>query len=141
MYGYGPRRGFGLLGFLFGLILLGIVAVVAYNVGLSASGNAAAAPAVAPFFWFGGFHILGFLLFFLFFVFILAAIFRPRGWGHYGWYGAYGPGPWGYRGQDMRDVPPPFEGMLENWHKRAHGDTTPTPGSGSATDPTGQPKG
>lgn len=125
MYGYGPRRGFGLLGLLVGLVFLGIVAAVAYNAGLAAgAGGTAVAPVAHPFFWFGGFHVFGFLFFFVILFLILGAIFRPRGggWGHHGWYGRYGPGPWGWKQGEGHDVPPPFETGLEAWHRRAHGE-------------------
>jgi hypothetical protein len=137
--GYGRGRGFGLLGLLVGLILLIVVAAIGYNIGLSA-GAAAGGGTVAPVaplvygpWFFGGFHILGFLFFFLILFLIFAALFRGRRWGGYGWHGGYGPGPWGWRSGEMRDVPPPFEPMLESWHKRAHGETpstsqTPPPG-------------
>lgn len=127
MYGEHRSRGFGLLGILVGLVLLGIVAAVAYNVGLSAgaAGSAGAAPVVYPWFGFGGFPIFGFLFLLLIIGLFLALIFRPRGWGG----GYWGHGPWGYRDWERRDVPPPFEPMLENWHRRAHGETPSTAGA------------
>ena len=124
MRGYGPGRGFGLLGFLVGLLLLGVVAAVAYNVGLSsgaASDGATAPVAYGHWFGFGGFF--GFLIFILILALLFRAIFRPWGWGHHGWRGGYGPGWWGYKGTESRDVPPPFEPMLESWHRRMHGET------------------
>ncbi len=119
----GPR--FGLLGILVGLIFIGIVAAIAYNVGLSAglASTGGTAPVVyGPWLGFGGFHLFGFLFSILIFALLLGAIFRPRGWGHHGWRGGYGPGPWDYREDEMRDVPPPFEPMLEAWHRRVHGE-------------------
>jgi hypothetical protein len=139
MSGYGPRRGFGLLGFLVGLLLLGIVAVVAYNVGLSAGavpGGTAAAPVVyGPWWGFGGFGfgLFGFLFFILILALLFRAIFRPWGWGH-GWRGGYGPGGWGYKGTETRDVPPPFEPMLESWHRRMHGENPSESKTNSTTD-------
>jgi len=138
--GYRPGPRFGFLGVLVGLLIVGIVAVAAYNVGLSAgagAAGAAAAPVVYhPWFGFGFFGgFLGFLFFILILAFLLRAIFRPWGWGH-GWRGGYGPGGWGYKGTEMRDVPPPFEPMLESWHRRAHGETPP---AGASTPPNDQP--
>jgi hypothetical protein len=141
MSGYGPRRGFGLLGFLVGLLLLGVVAAVAYNVGVSAgagSGGTAAAPVVyGPGWGFGGFGFgfFGFLFFILILALLFRAIFRPWGWGHHGWRGGYGPGGWGYKGTE-RDVPPPFEPMLESWHRRMHGEQPSEPKTGSTTEST-----
>jgi hypothetical protein len=144
MSGYGPRRGFGLLGFLVGLLLLGVVAVVAYNAGLStgAASGAASTDTTVPvvygpgFGWgfgFGFFPIFGFLFFILILALVFRAIFRPWGGGH-GWRGGYGPGWWGYRGTETRDVPPPFEPMLESWHRRMHGEKPSEPNAASTTD-------
>ena len=152
MRGYGPRRGFGLLGFLVGLLLLGVVAAVAYNVGLStgaASDGGTVPVAYGQWVGFGGgFGFFGFLFFILILILLFRAVFRPWGWGHHGWrggYGGYGPGWWGYKGTETRDVPPPFEPMLESWHRRMHGETPAEPSatagaSGGRTDrPTDQP--
>jgi hypothetical protein len=144
--GYRPGPRFGVFGFLVGLLILGAVAVVAYNLGASAgavsTGTGAAAPVVyGPWlgFGFGFFPFFGFLFFILILFLLLRAIFRPWGWGH-GWrggyWGGYGPGGSGYKGTETRDVPPPFEPMLESWHKRAHGETPP---AGDATRPTDRP--
>jgi hypothetical protein len=143
MSGYGPRRGFGLLGFLVGLVFLGVVAAVAYNAGLStgAASGAAATGATVPVvygpwfgFGFGFFHLFGFLFFILILALLFRAIFRPWGWGHHGWRGGYGPGGWGYKGTETRDVPPPFEPMLESWHRRMHGEGPSEPKTESTTD-------
>jgi hypothetical protein len=66
--------------------------------------------------WGFGFGFLGFLIpLFLFFLVLRAFRFLfwgPRwGWGHHG--------PWRY-GWGERGLPP----MFEEWHKRAHGETT-----------------
>jgi hypothetical protein len=137
-YRQGPR--FGLFGLVAGVILLLIAGVVGYYIGVGA-GPAAAAVApgtVAPVYYgpwfFGGFHLFGFLFFFLILFLIFGALFRGRRWGGWhGGYGYYGRGPWGWSG-DPRDVPPPVQGMLEDWHKRAHGEpTSSTAGGTSAT--------
>lgn len=145
MSGYGPRRGFGLLGFLVGVLFLGVVAAVAYNVGLStgaASTGAVATGAATPvvygpwFGWgfgFGFFPFFGFIFFILILALVFRAIFRPWGWGHHGWRSGYGPGGWGYKGTETRDVPPPFEPMLESWHRRMHGEQPSEPKSESST--------
>ncbi len=126
-------RGFRLLGALLALVLLGGLFALAYNLGLSAgaaSTSTAATMVVA--YPFGFFHF-GFWIFGLFFLILLiglivAAFARPhrdRGpwWGYRGWYGPSGAGPHGQGGP--RDVPPPFEPMLEAWHRRAHGQAEP----------------
>ena len=131
----GPR--FGFLGILVALILVGIVAAVAYNVGLSAglTSSGGTAPVVyGPWLGFGGFHLFGFLFFILIFALILGAIFRPRGWGHHGYRGGYGPGGWGAKGWEMHDVPPPFEPVLESWHRRMHGEKASEPEAGQPTE-------
>jgi hypothetical protein len=102
------------------IVLGGLIAVGAYDAGL-AQGTAqvvvpaaGTAPAVAyyghPYGWGFGFFPFGFLLplfgLFLFFALMRAIIGGGRGYGHHGWYGD--------------GVPSRFE----DWHKRAHGDTT-----------------
>jgi len=127
-----------------GLVFLGVVAVVAYQVGLSAGAGAegTAAPVVyRPWFGFGGFGFFGFLFFLLILFLIFRAIFRPWGWGH-GWRGGYGPGWYGSgwygpKGTETRDVPPPFEPMLESWHRRAHGEAPPAGDAPRPSDQTG----
>ena len=61
--------------------------------------------------------ILGF---FLLFSLLRLVFWRGGGWGRRGWghRGGYGPG--------QGNVPP----MFDEWHKRAHGETTPTPPEG-----------
>jgi hypothetical protein len=113
-----------------GLVLLLVVAGVAYGLGVNAGAAGGVAPAAgAPVYyghWFyGGFGLFGFLFFFLILFLIFGALFRGRRWGGghgYGWHGYYGPGAYGWKGGEPRDVPPPFEPMLESWHKRAHGE-------------------
>jgi hypothetical protein len=140
-YRQGPR--FGWLGALLGLVLLIVVAAVAYTVGVNAGTASGVAPgAVAPVYyghWFyGGFGLFGFLFFFLILFLIFGALFRGRRWGGWhGGYGYYGRGPWGWGSGDPRDVPPPVQGMLEDWHRRAHGETpTGSAGGPSSTGPT-----
>ena len=110
------------------LVLGGAIAAGAYEAGLAQSGAqivvpaagvvpaGGAAPAVAyyghPYGWGFGFFPFGFLFpilgLFLFFALMRALVGGGRGWGHRGWYdGDHG-------------VP----GRFEEWHKRAHGDTT-----------------
>ena len=104
------------------LVLGGAIAVGAYEAGLAQSAAqivvpaAGAAPAVAyyghPYGWGFGFFPFGFLFpilgLFLFFALMRALVGGGRGWGHRGWYDA------------EHGVP----GRFEEWHKRAHGDTT-----------------
>jgi hypothetical protein len=106
------------------LVLGGAIAAGAYEAGLAqgavqivapAAGAAPAAPVVAyyghPYGWGFGFFPFGFLFpifgLLLFFALMRALIGGGRGWGHHGWYSDSG-------------VP----GRFEEWHKRAHGDTT-----------------
>ena len=84
------------------------------------------APAPYPYYGYGmpfyrpwgfGFSFLGFLIpLFLFFIMLRAFRFLFWGsrWGHHGGHGPWRQG-WGERG-----LPP----MFEEWHKRAHGETT-----------------
>ncbi len=86
-----PRRGFGILGILAALAFAGIVAVFAYNAGVSAgltTGSSAATTVVVAGGGFGFFWILPIL--FLFFVF--AAIARAGRHARHGWGGYYGHG-------------------------------------------------
>jgi hypothetical protein len=105
------------------LIVGGAIAAGAYEAGLAQSAAqvvvpaAGAAPAVAyyghPYGWGFGFFPFGFLFpilgLFLFFGLMRALIWGGRGYGHHGWYG---------------DGQPGVPGRFDEWHKRAHGDTT-----------------
>lgn len=125
------------------LVLVGVIGGIGYTIGLANAGTAVAtgaAPVVyAP--WGFGFGFFG-LLFPILIIFLLFAAVggRGRGRGHWGpgGYGGYrGHGPDGRPWGDGKDVPPPFEPMLESWHRRAHGEPDPgrdpetTPRSGS----------
>jgi hypothetical protein len=126
------RRGFGLIGLLVTTILVIIVGTIAYNIGWS-DGVAQHLPAgtvagPGPYYgygygWHGGFGILGFFLFLLFIFFIFSlfrmAFFGRRMWGGGGW--------GGYKGGYGHGVPPGIEERLQDWHKRAHGEPSPTP--------------
>ena len=107
------------------LVLGGAIAAGAYEAGLQSAVQvvvpaAGAAPAVAPavayyghpYGWGFGFFPFGFLFpilgLFLFFALMRALVGGGRGYGHRGWYA------------DDHGVP----GRFEEWHKRAHGDTT-----------------
>jgi hypothetical protein len=105
------------------LVLGGLIAVGAYDAGLAQSAAqvvvpaAGAAPAVAyyghPYGWGFGFFPFGFLFpifgLFLFFALMRALVGGGRGYGHRGWYA---------------DAEHGVPGRFEDWHKRAHGDTT-----------------
>lgn len=105
------------------LILGGAIAAGAYEAGLAQSAAqvvvpaAGAAPVVAyyghPYAWGFGFFPFGFLFpifgLLLFFALMRALVGAGRGYGHRGWYG---------------DGQPGVPGRFEEWHKRAHGDTT-----------------
>ena len=109
------RRGFGLLWGIVTLLIVGLVAAVAYQAGLSAQlATAGGTYVVAP-------HIVGlgfgfaffWLLPILFFLLIVFGVFRGgRRWYGRGWYGGRGMYDRGYR-----DVPP----MFDQWHRQAHG--------------------
>ncbi|MFI5225998.1 MAG: hypothetical protein ACHQ3P_04930 [Candidatus Limnocylindrales bacterium] len=108
MVGY---RAGGLLRLLFFFVVFGIVAAVAYQLGVSQAtsavvvgGSGAAGTVAVPVYvghvgWGFGFGFLWFL-FPLFFIFLIAFALRPRGWhGHRGW----GPGPYGSGGPGAPD--------------------------------------
>lgn len=145
------RRGFGFLWVAVTSILLVIVGVVAYQAGWSAGVStqvpAGAAAAAAPYYYYGphmfGFGLFGFfwLLFFLFLLFWLFRIARfGRGWGHGGWgyrgwkgYGGYGGGGQGGQGGQGGGIPPAIDERMQEWHRRAHGEPSPTPPSDTKT--------
>ena len=107
------------------LVLGGLVAAGAYEAGLQSAvqvvAPAGAVPAVAPAvayyghpYGYGfGFFPFGFLFpifgLFLFFALMRALVGGGRGHGHRGWYG-----------DSEHGVP----GRFEEWHKRAHGDSS-----------------
>ena len=108
------------------LVLGGVIAAGAYEAGLQnamqvVAPAAGAAPAVAPgVAYYGhpygygfGFFPFGFLFpifgLFLFFALMRALVGGGRGYGHRGWYG-----------DNKHGVP----GRFEEWHKRAHGDSS-----------------
>ena len=126
------RRGFGLIGLVVTAILLGIVGVIAYNVGWSdgAATHFPAGTAVAPpdyYYGYGphwGFGIFGFF-WFLFVLFILFGLLRFAFFGrrHFG-------GGWGYKGGGYgHGVPPAIDERMQEWHKRAHGDQSSPSGT------------
>ena len=137
------RGRFGFIGLVFLGVFALIVGSIAYNWGL-ATGTAQVVPPGTvvypiayghPFgFGFGGFLVL------LLVVGLIVGSFRARRWagGSGGWgHGGPGPGRWGghvdpndprVRAWMDHDVPPPFQSMLETWHRRAHGE----PGGGDA---------
>ena len=131
MYG---RRGFGILGILLAVVVLGAVGFFAYQAGMAA-GLAGTGVVDGPrdgYVGYGGgfgfgFPFFGILLTILLVVLLVRALAGPRGWGGHGagpgWYGPR-PGGWGpgFGPGGPRDVPPAFEPMLEEWHRRAHGE-------------------
>jgi hypothetical protein len=147
----------GFFGFLFSLILIGVV--VSLGVGVYQAGiaqgivdagryPAAAAVPVAGYGWQGpGFFGILFGIFFLFLIFglIRAAFFRGRddgpGWGHhgYGWGPGWGkgPGPGGAGPEAWREE---RDRRIADLHKRLHeeGDGG-TSGSSSSSGPSGAP--
>jgi len=127
------RRGFGFLGLIATAIVLAIVGVVAYNIGWSdgASTHFPAGVAAAPYYYYGphfwgaGFGIFG-VLWFLFVLFVLFAVIRfvffgrrmMGGWG-------YGRGFYGHGRGPGHAMPPGIEERMQEWHRRAHGETPP----------------
>jgi hypothetical protein len=128
------RRGFGLIGLVLTAILLGIVGVIAYNVGWSdGAATHVAAGTVAPPYYYGygpgpGFGIFGFL-WFLFVLFILFGLLRFAFFGRRHW----GGGGWGYKGGRGYGIPSgqktELEEKMHEWHKQAHGEQPSAPGS------------
>ncbi|MBA2254272.1 MAG: hypothetical protein H0W07_04060 [Chloroflexi bacterium] len=119
--------GRGMPGWLRALGILAVVLLIGgigYAIGLGAGAAGVPVVAGAPVVYAGhGFGLFGLLVPILLIVLLLAAFSGRRGGGH--WRRGYGPGGW-YGSGDGRDVPPPFEPMLESWHRRAHGDSEPT---------------
>ena len=122
----------GIVGLIVTLVIAALVGVGAYQLGVSqglASTGTAVAPVAYyhPFFW--GFGFFGFLfpLLFIFLIFgLLRAAFWGGGWGRRYGYGGY----WGDRAA-----------RLEDWHKRAHGESTASTdagGTGGSNPPTGR---
>ena len=118
--------------FILVLLIGGAIAWGAYDAGVmqgaapgiqvvapAAGGAPGTVPVVAyygrPYGWGYGFNPFGFLFpllgLFLFFALMRALIGGGRGWGHRGWYS-----------DGEHAVPSRFD----EWHKRSHGDTTPT---------------
>jgi hypothetical protein len=126
-------RSFRIGAFLVLIILVGAVAAVAYNLGVSAGLSDAAvaagatvvtAPAaISPL----GIIVGGFFLL-LFVGFLAKVIAGPR---HYGAYGGWGRGY--YRHWDGENVPEQFRPMLERWHSEAHTSAGGPPPSGGPT--------
>jgi hypothetical protein len=124
------RRGFGLIGLVVTAILLGIVGVIAYNVGWSdGAATHVAAGTVAPPYYYGygpgpGFGIFGFF-WFLFVLFILFGLLRFAFFGRRHWGGG-----WGYKGGGSgHGMPSGIDERMQEWHKRAHGEQPPAPGA------------
>jgi hypothetical protein len=135
----------------------GLIANTAYQAGLSTAITTAAANApdgtvvtpVAPgaygypygygygygpgWGWGHGFSIFGFLgtllVIFIIVGLLRAAFWRGRGWGG-GWgpgYGKWGPGGPGRWGNGEHDPRSRFHQTFEDWHREAHGESSPTP--------------
>ena len=126
------RRGFGFIGLVVTAILLGIVGVIAYNVGWSdgVATHLPAGTAAAPPYYYGygphwGFGIFGFF-WFLFVVFILFGLLRFAFFGRRHWGGGWGGGRGYGQGHGM---PSGIDERMQEWHKRAHGEQPPAPGS------------
>jgi hypothetical protein len=156
-------RRFGIVGLLFGALLLGGVGIVAYQAGVTAGTTSAAVAGGAtvvyhaPWAFGFGFPLFG-LLFGLLFLGLLFALIRRVAWGSrggpggpggpgghpgHGWGGPWamkgwgGPGGWSGEPGTDRPVPPPVAEMLGRWHAQAHEATPsaapPAPGATSTT--------
>jgi hypothetical protein len=116
------RRGFIWIWGLVTLLLAGLVGAAAYAAGVATHVATVAAPDGAPYPYYAYPHFFGFGFIFplLFILLILFFVFRPRRW--YG--GGWGPGGHGggYGGGGHY-----LEQRLEEWHKKAHGETTDKP--------------
>ncbi|HEY8814258.1 MAG TPA: hypothetical protein VIP57_04045, partial [Candidatus Dormibacteraeota bacterium] len=113
------RRGFSLFWVVLTLAIAAIVGVLSYQAGVATQLPAGAA--LPPYYYephFAGFGLFG-VLFLVFIVFLLFRIFAFGRWGG-------GHGGWKHRGYGG-GVPPAIEERMQEWHKRAHGDPTPTP--------------
>jgi hypothetical protein len=105
------RRGFLLLWGLMTLIIATVVGGLAYWAGVASHVATVAAPNGGPdYYFYPHFFGFGFIFPLLFILLILFIVFRPRR-RHGGW----GPGRGGH-----------LEQRLEEWHKRAHGESTDT---------------
>ena len=114
----------GTFGIVVTLVIAALVGIGAYQLGVS-QGLAGTGTAVAPVAYyhpFFGFGFFGFL-FPLLFLFLIFGLFRAAFWGG-GWGRRYGGGYW----HDPA-------GRLEEWHKRAHDQTSGTSGPSSGTTP------
>jgi hypothetical protein len=139
-------RRFGLIGLLVALLIAGVAGVIGYNWGYSAglintaAANGSAVVYAPGYGWGGGFGFFG-LVFGIFFLFLIFGLIRRAAWGgggrsHHAGYGrgrgGWGGGPWGDSDADQRgaatDVPPFVDGMLRDWHRKAHDQ----PGSSTA---------
>jgi len=127
------RRRFGLLWGIVTLLIVGLVAAVSYQAGLSAQlATAGGTYVVAPHLVGLGFGFAFFwLLPILFILLIVGGIFRGRR----RWYGGGWSGSRAMYGGGYRDVPP----MFDQWHQKAHGQTPAEAprdgGTGQATTP------
>ena len=114
------RRGFSFLWVVLTGIIAAVVGVASYQAGIST--QLPAGTAVPPYYYephFFGFGLFG-VLFLLFLVFLLVRIFS------FGRWGGGGRGGWKHHGYGG-GVPPAIEERMQEWHKRAHGEQSPTP--------------
>lgn len=104
------RRGFLWLWGLTTLLIATVVGGLAYWAGVATHVAMVAEPNGAPDYFYPHFFGFGFIFPLLFILLILFIVFRPRRW-----YGGWGHGRGGH-----------LEQRLEEWHKRAHGESTDT---------------
>ena len=119
---------FGFIGVFVALLIAVAAGVVGYNLGLGANVAATTDGAThvvyAP--WGYGFGFGGFGLIFgiLFFVLIFSLIRRAAWGGRGGWYGRGGWSRYGDPNHGHGSLPPQAQHMFDDWHRRAHGETT-----------------
>jgi len=112
------RRGFGLLWGLVTLLVAGVVGAVAYQAGVATHVTTIAAGQVP---YVEGPHFFGFGFFLFPLLLILLLVLFLRGGSHWS-RGGWGPGPGGH-----------LEQRLEDWHRRAHGESTGPSAPGGTT--------
>ncbi len=129
---------FGFMGVIAALLIAVVAGVIGF--GLGQGSNVATTATDGPTHviythWGWGFGGFG-LLFGIFFLVLIFSLIRRAFWGG-GPRGWYGRGGWGHYGDPGRThgMPPQAEPMLEDWHRRAHGQ----PGAGTGTPGTGTP--
>jgi hypothetical protein len=131
---------FGFIGVIVVLLIAAVAGVIGYNLGVgsgAATTDGATHVVYGPWGWgFGGFGLIFGILFFV----LIFSLIRRAVWGG-GLRGWYGRGGWGHYGDPghTHGMPPQAEPMLEDWHRRAHGEAGPGAGARTGTQGAGNP--